>query len=205
MVALYLLCAVVGGTALVIQLVLTVTGFGHEHPLDGAAHAGFDLASAHDAVHGAAATPGESPEMVAHDHAAAWFFGMLSFRTPVAATAFFGVGGMSATQFGRPPWQALAIAAASGAAALFVVHWLMQSLFRLQSDGTTRIQQAVGVVGTVYVRIPGQRAGAGKIQINLQNRTVELQALTDHETLPTGARVVVLSVLGDDTVEVAPA
>ena len=34
--------------------------------------------------------------------------------------------------------------------------------------------------GTVYLTIPGQKAGAGKVTLCLQNRSVEYQALTPH-------------------------
>ncbi len=53
--------------------------------------------------------------------------------------------------------------------------------------------------------MPSQRArtGAGKIQLNLQNRTVEYEALNDSEQkLPTGARIVVTSIIGPGTVAV---
>jgi hypothetical protein len=53
--------------------------------------------------------------------------------------------------------------------------------------------------------VPGQRAGVGKVTLKLQNRTVEYQALTPYQQLPTGSKVVVTAVLGPDTVEVAPA
>jgi hypothetical protein len=42
------------------------------------------------------------------------------------------------------------------------------------------------------------------VTLRLQNRTVEYQALTPHDALPTGSKVVVTGVLGPDTVEVVP-
>jgi hypothetical protein len=38
--------------------------------------------------------------------------------------------------------------------------------------------------------------------VNLQNRTMEYEAMTSQEPLPVGARVVVVNVLGPGTVEV---
>ncbi len=81
----------------------------------------------------------------------------------------------------------------------------MRTLHQLKSDGTVRIQRAVGQNGTVYLSIPGQRSGAGKVTLCLQNRTVECQAVTPYQPLPTGSKVVVTAVVGPDTVEVAPA
>ena len=66
------------------------------------------------------------------------------------------------------------------------------------------MDRAVGKGGTVYLPIPGQKAGTGKVLLNLQNRTVECQAITADKELPTGASVVVVAVISADTVEVAP-
>jgi hypothetical protein len=82
---------------------------------------------------------------------------------------------------------------------------LMRTIYRLRSEGTVRIHGAVGKRGTVYVPIPPNNGGVGKIQLNLQNRTVEYAAMADlQDKLPTGARVVVVKILGPDTVEVQP-
>src|SRR6266542_2153923 len=89
--------------------------------------------------------------------------------------------------------------------ALFGVAYLMRSLHRLKADGTVRIERAVGQNGTVYLTIPAQKAGVGKVTLSLQNRTVEYQAVTPHQQLPTGSKIVVTAVLGPDTVEVVPA
>ena len=84
---------------------------------------------------------------------------------------------------------------------MFSVHWMMKQLSRLRADGSVRIDNAVGRTGTVYLRIPGHLGGVGKIQLNLQNRTVELSAWTDRSEIPTGATVLVTRVVGPDSVE----
>ncbi|MGH7576808.1 MAG: hypothetical protein ACREM1_16995, partial [Longimicrobiales bacterium] len=58
---------------------------------------------------------------------------------------------------------------------------------------------------TVYLPVPPRRQGTGKVQFTLQGRTVELGAIADEAVvLPTGAAVVVVSVVNGDTVEVMP-
>jgi hypothetical protein len=81
----------------------------------------------------------------------------------------------------------------------------MRSLHRLKADGTIHLERALGQSGTVYLTIPGQKSGLGKVTFRLQNRTVECQAVTPHGQLPTGSNIVVSAVLGPDTVEVVPA
>ena len=65
-----------------------------------------------------------------------------------------------------------------------------------------RIDRAVGCTGTVYLRVPGAKGGAGKVHLALQNRTVEYQAVTAGEEIPTGKPVKVVAVVNADTVEV---
>ena len=57
-------------------------------------------------------------------------------------------------------------------------------------------RHAVGQTGTVYLRVPGKGAGPGKVTLNLQNRTVELEAFTAADELPTGTPIRVVAVLG---------
>ena len=58
-------------------------------------------------------------------------------------------------------------------------------------------------MGTVYVPIPGGNSGAGKVQINLQDRLIEYAAMTSQpEELSTGVRIVVTRVISPTTVEV---
>jgi hypothetical protein len=137
-----------------------------------------------------------------HDTHMSWFVGILTFRTLVAAVTFFGLAGRAAIEAEAAPAQSFALALAAGAAALFGVAYLIRSLYRLRAEGTVRIDRAVGCAATVYLSIPGHKSGAGKIQMNLQNRTVEYQAVTSQEALPTGAKVTVVGQISPDTVEV---
>ena len=189
-------CAVFGGTLLICQTIMTLIGFGADHELGGDHEFGVDHDFAGD--HGDA---GEHPDHGGH-HGATWFFGVITFRTVVAAVTFFGLTGMSARTNGIDAVPSLAIALLGGFTAMYAVYWMMRQLHRLHADGSVRIDRAVGMTGSVYLRVPASHQGAGKIQLNLQNRTVELIAWTEQAELPTGASVVVTKVVGPDTVEV---
>jgi hypothetical protein len=191
LVHLYSLCAAVGGALLACQLLLSLLGLGHHHDVGAGGEAVHDVGGHHDVEHD-----------VEHDSQTSWFVGVLTFRTVVAALLFFGLAGRAADAAGLPVGTTLAVALAAGASALFLVAWGMRALYRLRSDGTVRIERAVGRSGSVYLPIPGHKAGLGKVLLNVQNRTVEYQAVTAHQALPTGTPVVVLAVINADTVEV---
>jgi hypothetical protein len=191
MATLFMICAVIGVTVMVCQFALTLLGI---TDIDD-----FDLPEVH--------TDADVAAVDGHAHAAQhgpnWLFGVISFRTVVAALAFFGLSGLAAQSAGlQPAWVPLLIALAAGWAAMYAVHWMMRTLFRMRSEGTARIEYSVGKAGAVYLRIPANRSGTGKITLNLQNRTMEYLAVTAGEAIPTGANIVVVGVIGPDTVEV---
>lgn len=210
MTTLFLICSIVGGTVLVCQFVMTVIGLGGDHELSGEGPVdvphdfgddfGHDLGGETDA--GSADAAGHDADTGEGHEGSTWFFRVITFRTIVAAVTFFGLAGMAAASSGLDALQTLAVAVLAGVAALFGVHWLMQQIDRLQADGTVHIGDAIGATGRVYLKVPGHNRGAGKIQINLQDRTVELQAFTAGEEIPTGSNIVVLDVLGPDSVAV---
>jgi hypothetical protein len=101
-------------------------------------------------------------------------------------------------------YYVLAIAVAAGLGAMYLVYWLMLSIKNLKSEGTPKIHRALGEPGTVYVTIPANESGTGKIQMCLQSRTMEYLAQTPGEALSPGTKVVVSNVLTADTVEVEP-
>jgi hypothetical protein len=139
-----------------------------------------------------------------HETISSWFMRLLTIRTLMAALIFFGLAGL----YGNSRWPEGPVtplfALAAGAGAMVLVGSIMRALSRLRAEGTVRMDRAVGRGGTVYLPIPAQKAGAGRVLLNLQNRTVECQAITADKELPTGAPVVVVAVISPDTVEVAP-
>jgi hypothetical protein len=195
---LFFWCALIGGTILACQFVMTLIGLGDGHPdfdTGGAIH--FDTPDVSGGM--------DHADMAGHaaTHDSTWFFGIITFRTLVAAVTFFGLAGMWAMEREIRATGVLLIALGAGVAAMFGVYYVMQSLTKLDSEGTLRVERAVGRSGTVYLPVPANRTGAGKIHMKLQNQLVELQAMTPHDRLPVGATVVVTGVIGPDIVEVA--
>ena len=204
MTTVFLVCAVVGGTVLVLQFAMTLIGMGGESldidlPGDMDADLDFDVDVDTDfqVDTDAASDAGGHVD-------SSWLFGVISFRTVVAALAFFGLAGLAAQAAGAETLPTLGIALAAGVAAMYAVYWMVQSIRKLKAEGTPRVQRAVGRHGTVYTTIPAEQSGTGKIQLSLQNRTMEYLALTPGEALSPGAKIVVTDVITSNTVEVEP-
>lgn len=188
----YLICAVLGGVLIVCQFLMSMLGMSGDHEMGG-----------HDVhIESGDHHIGHDHGDHAHESFSHWLVGVLTFRTVVAAITFFGLAGLIGLDKEWPPFTTLLVSLAAGAGALFLVAGLMKTLHRLKADGTVRIERAVGTTGTVYLRIPGKKAGTGKVTLKVQNRTVEYQAVTSRDELPTGAKIVVVGIVSPDTVEV---
>ena len=86
-------------------------------------------------------------------------FGVVSFRTLVAAAAFFGVTGKAALERRlrasrrRSFWRSLV-----GVFAMYGMYWLMRLIAGLNSSGNERIGNAVGPAGHGVHSDPGRPA-----------------------------------------------
>ncbi len=187
----FLTCAIVGGTVFLLQFLLALLGMGSDS---------LELGDVPDDV------DFDVPDGDLDSHAdSTLLFGVISFRTVVAALTFFGLAGIAALQADVGQAMAALIAVTAGVAAMFAVHYLMQSLYKLRQDGTLRLDRSIGETATVYVPIPPRQSGSGKVQIRFQGRLVECAAMTaEDKRLPTGAKVVVVDVIGSSTVVVEP-
>ena len=174
----FLACALLGGAIVVLQLV-------------------FGMAGAHDVPH-------ETPHDLSHAEHPTEGLHLFSVRAVTAGLALFGAAGMGAMAVGLPGLLALPIAAVIGVAGMVGVAYALRAMLRLESDGTVSIGRAVGSSGVVYLTIPAERSGSGKVHLTLQNRTVEVPAVTPAASLPTGSAVLVVDVVDPDTVVVVP-
>jgi hypothetical protein len=178
MTTLFLVCAGIGSFALLLQTLLGLFGLDHGSN-DGGVHLG-------------ASTVGEGLEL-------------LSVRAVSAGFAFFGFGGLLGGSLGYGMGLAAGIGVLCGLAAMVGTAWLSRQVMNLESDGSLSMDRAIGTTATVYLTIPAAQRGLGKVHLALQGRTVELEAVTaDERPIPRGSSVVVVSVLGSDTVEVLP-
>ena len=93
------------------------------------------------------------------------------------------------------------IAFAVGAAIVFAVMMMFKGLSKMQQSGNINVfESAVGCSGKVYLTVPGERKGQGKVQININNSVRDYDALTDSEDdLKTGTSIKVTEVLDAST------
>ena len=71
--------------------------------------------------------------------------------------------------------------------AAFII--MYRQLMKLEGNGSYRIEESVGQVCEVYIRIPANRSGSGKVQISFHGSVQELPAQTEGEAIPSGTKV----------------
>ena len=87
-----------------------------------------------------------------------------------------------------------------GVALVVAVMYLFKWLSSMQQSGNINVyKSAVGCQGKCYLRIPGERAGEGKVQITIQGAVREYNAVTDGDEIKTGASVKVLEAVDANT------
>lgn len=87
----------------------------------------------------------------------------------------------------------LATVVGIGFVLLFLV--LIKQILKLTEDNTFDIQKLVGKTGEVYLRVPANLSGKGKVQISLNGTNRELPAMTrSQDDIPSGNLVKVIAV-----------
>ena len=176
---------------LILQIVLMLIGFGgHDADFDGDVDVDIDVDVDADTDFdgGFDADPG---------------FNLFTTRGLIA---FLTVGGWVGYAFSDGnPALAVILSLICGFAALVGMAFLLKWLLGLQSNGNISYKSAIGKTCEVYLTIPAQKQGKGKVTILLNESLTELSAVTLSETpIKTGAKAKVVAV-EDDTLIVEQA
>jgi uncharacterized membrane protein YciS (DUF1049 family) len=169
----YLIIALIATTVLLIQLILAfISGVEFHSGSDIAAHHG-DISEPH--------------------------FQLLTIRNIVAFFAVFSWSGLAFHQHHFSTTLTVIFSFICGLVMMIIVSSIFYLLFKLQSDGTIKDTEVIKAVGqTAVVYLPISNTIMGKINITLQGRQIEINAITkDSVLIPTGSLVKVLQVINN--------
>lgn len=114
----------------------------------------------------------------------------------------FGWGGLSICQLTRNVLVIVLVALATGVLFVWVIRLLYKNVRHLEYNAAFNIDECVGKTATVYLRIPANNVGVGKVQISVRGSVHELDACSDGEFIPTGAKVRILEVIDKNILKV---
>ncbi len=126
-------------------------------------------------------------------------FQFFTFKNVVAFFTIFGWSGITCIDNGLSTSITLIISIIAGLAMMVLTSLLFYWMYKLAESGTLKIQNAVGIIGEVYLPIGAERSKMGKVQIKVQGSLRELEAITDDiEELKTGSMVKVTEVVSSE-------
>ena len=115
----------------------------------------------------------------------------------------FGWSGLVGVKMNFPKPLSLLFAIFMGILMMFVVGYIYYLFFKMTNERVDNINYALNQTGEVYMRIPANQSGKGKVQLAVQGAIRELDAITEDENeLKTGEMVKVIEVIDDNYVKV---
>jgi membrane protein implicated in regulation of membrane protease activity len=128
-------------------------------------------------------------------------FRVLSLQSLTAFFMMFGLSGLTLNSTGIHEAWAILGSLAVGILTGYIISLLFSVMRRFQSEGTLRIENAVGQTGQVYLRIPA--TGSGQVRVSVQGRLKIFDAVSaQKDEIRTGESVTVVDVAGGRTLVV---
>lgn len=98
----------------------------------------------------------------------------------------------------------LLISLAIGVAFVYLFFLMKKQTKKLEHNGAFNIADCVGNIATVYLRIPAQRSGQGKVQVSINGSVQEIEAITDDtEPIASNSKVHITAAYDDSTLLVS--
>lgn len=122
---------------------------------------------------------------------------IISIRNVIYFLFGFGWAGVSFFHLIHSHLLLLVASALTGCAFVAIYLFIFRQMMKLQHNGAFDINDALGKVCDVYLRIPATGNGMGKVQISFNGSVQELDARTEGDAqIPSGAKVKVTGIVG---------
>lgn len=131
-------------------------------------------------------------------------FKLLSMQGLTAFFMMFGLVGLALLKADLAVLLTILGGGVAGSLAVWIISLLFSQMKRLQSDGTLRIENAIGESGTVYLSVPAK--GTGQVRVSVQGALKIFDAASKSgEKIKTGAKITVTGTVDNNTLIVEKA
>lgn len=145
--------------------------------------------------------PSGDTDSITHVHGNFAALRLFTMQGIVAFLAVFGWVSIAAISGGIPSIGAVALGFVAGFFAMYGIAKLIQISSKLAENGTIDFRNAIGETAAVYIPIPPNGNGEGKVTLTLQGRFMECSAVSNEsEMLKTGTVVRVTDLNGETLV-----
>lgn len=124
-------------------------------------------------------------------------FQLFTFRNFINFLLGFGWSVISFQGVIQNQFILILVAVVIGVLLVIAVMAIFRFMSGMEQSGTIQMANAVGCKGNVYLKIPADKRGEGKVQISIQGAIREFDAITLGEELETGAPIKVVEVVND--------
>ncbi len=92
----------------------------------------------------------------------------------------------------------IALALVIGSTFIFLFFIIIRQVQKLAEDNSFKISNTINKTAEVYLTIPGNKKGRGKIMISVNGAFHELTAMTENDSIPSGTVVKVTRIENND-------
>ncbi len=121
-------------------------------------------------------------------------FQLFSFRNLINFLLGFGWAGISLYSTVGHPVSIVAIALTVGVFFVWLFFFIIKQLQRLTEDNSFQRSDTLNKEAEVYLKIPARQHGTGKVLVSSRGAIHELEAMTEGDEIPTGAKVIVVAI-----------
>lgn len=121
-------------------------------------------------------------------------FQLFSFRNLINFLLGFGWTGISLYGFIENKTILIIASVIIGMAFVYVFFLVISQILRLSEDASFKTTETLSKTAEVYLTIPGNMEGKGKILISVKGSVRELDAMTHGEKIASGATVKIISI-----------
>lgn len=131
-------------------------------------------------------------------------FQFLSIKNLIGFFSIMGWTGIAMLSGGKGLGISIIVSVLAGLAMMLIMASMVYYLGKLSEHHVLDLKNAKGKIGTVYLKIPAQRNGMGKVQVNVQGFQT-LNAITDNtDDIKTGAVVEIIDSINNEVLVVKP-
>ncbi len=195
----YLVIGISSLTIMFFWMILNVLGFGSGTD-------SLDAVDAAEAIEGADAVDGlDAADAADAGDAADSNASVFTFRSILAFFGGFGWGGILGMELGLSPIGSFLVSIPIGLFFFFASYGVLLFLLSMSASGTLDYKNAIGETGEVYIDIPPNRSGSGKIRVKVQGRLKTVSAYNASDIrAETHSRVRVVDQIDSSTLLVKP-
>ncbi|MCC6817770.1 MAG: NfeD family protein [Bacteroidia bacterium] len=116
-------------------------------------------------------------------------FQLFSFRNLINFMLGFSWTGISFYLTIKSSTMLIALSTVVGILFVYVFFIIIRQLMKLAEDNSFKMNETVGKTAEVYIRIPENRTGKGKVQVSVRGSVHEIEAITEEGELSSGSIV----------------